>query len=77
MSNPNLTEQLEAATQQFKANSPIKAQIKIGQMIEELQKSGIASGKQPGEKALDFKLTNAGSMGIHGRDRGGPGNVAG
>ncbi|MDR6881885.1 peroxiredoxin-like family protein [Bacillus sp. 3255] len=59
MSNPNLTEQLEAATQQFKANSPIEAQIKIGQMIEELQKSGVASGKQPGDKAPDFKLTNA------------------
>jgi peroxiredoxin len=59
MSNQNLTEQLEVATQQFKANSPIEAQIKIGQMIEELQKSGIASGKQPGEKAVDFKLTNA------------------
>jgi hypothetical protein len=28
MSNQNLTEQLEAATQQFKANSPIEAQIK-------------------------------------------------
>ncbi|WP_235551000.1 peroxiredoxin-like family protein, partial [Paenibacillus sp. Soil787] len=28
-------------------------------MIEELQKSGIASGKQSGEKAVDFKLTNA------------------
>ncbi|RBP85388.1 peroxiredoxin [Cytobacillus firmus] len=59
MSNQNLTEQLEVATQQFKANSPIEAQIKIGQMIEELHKSGIASGKQPGEKAVDFKLTNA------------------
>jgi hypothetical protein len=33
MSNQNLTEQMEAATQQFKANSPIEAQIKIGQMI--------------------------------------------
>ncbi|MDA6082881.1 redoxin domain-containing protein, partial [Escherichia coli] len=33
--------------------------FKIGQMIEGLQKSGIASGKQPGEKAVDFKLTNA------------------
>ncbi|USK31303.1 hypothetical protein LIT32_27065 (plasmid) [Bacillus sp. CMF21] len=50
MSNQNLTEQLEVATQQFKANSPIEAQFKIGQMIEELQKSGIASGKQPGKK---------------------------
>ncbi|NIK66951.1 MULTISPECIES: peroxiredoxin-like family protein [unclassified Paenibacillus] len=59
MSNQTLTEQLEAATKQFKANSPIEAQIKIGQMIEELQKSGIASGKQQGEKAVDFKLTNA------------------
>jgi len=59
MSSPNLTEQLEAATRQFKANTPIEAQIKIGQMIEELQKSGIASGKQPGEKAVDFELTNA------------------
>ncbi|MBO0962163.1 AhpC/TSA family protein [Neobacillus sp. MM2021_6] len=59
MSNQNLTEQLEVATQQFKANSPIEAQFKIGQMIEELQKSGIASGMQPGEKAMDFKLTNA------------------
>lgn len=59
MSNQNLTEQLEVATQQFKANSPIEAQFKIGQMIEELQKSGIASGKQQGEKAVDFKLTNA------------------
>ncbi|CAN7761941.1 peroxiredoxin-like family protein [Paenibacillus sp. LjRoot56] len=59
MSIQNLTEQLEAATQQFKANAPIEAQIKIGQMIEELQKSGIASGKQQGEKAVDFKLTNA------------------
>jgi peroxiredoxin len=59
MSNQNLTEQLEVATQQFKANSPIEAQFKIGQMIEELQKSGTASGKQPGEKAVDFKLTNA------------------
>ncbi|RBP84998.1 peroxiredoxin [Cytobacillus firmus] len=59
MNNQNLTEQLEVTTQQFKANSPIEAQIKIGQMIEELQKSGIASGKQPGEKAEDFKLTNA------------------
>jgi peroxiredoxin len=59
MSNQNLTKQLEAATQQFKANAPIEAQIKIGQMIEELQKSGIASGKQLGEKAVDFKLTNA------------------
>ncbi|MFK7695024.1 peroxiredoxin-like family protein [Paenibacillus sp. HJGM_3] len=59
MSNQNLTEQLEAATQQFKANSPIEAQIKLSQMIEDLQKSGIASGKQPGEKAADFKLTNA------------------
>ncbi len=59
MSNQNLTEQLEMATQQFKANSPIEAQFKIGQMIEELQKSGTASGKQPGEKAVDFKLTNA------------------
>jgi peroxiredoxin len=59
MSNQNLTEQLEVATQQFKANSPIEAQFKIGQMIEELQKSGIASGKQLCEKAVDFKLTNA------------------
>jgi peroxiredoxin len=59
MSNQNLTEQLETATQQFKANAPIEAQIKMGQMIEELQKSGIASGKQSGEKAVDFKLTNA------------------
>ncbi|MDD9269691.1 peroxiredoxin-like family protein [Paenibacillus sp. GCM10023248] len=59
MSNQNLTEQLEATAQQFKANAPIEAQIKIGQMIEELQKSGIASGKQPGDKAPDFKLTNA------------------
>lgn len=59
MSNQNLTKQLEVATQQFKANSPIEAQFKIGQMIEGLQKSGIASGKQPGEKAVDFKLTNA------------------
>ncbi|WP_417897227.1 peroxiredoxin-like family protein [Bacillus haimaensis] len=59
MSNQNLTEQLEVATHQFKANSPIEAQIKIGQMIEELQKTGIASGKQPGEKAVDFKLTDA------------------
>lgn len=59
MSNQNLTQQLEEATQQFMVNSPIEAQIKIGQMIEELQKSGIASGKQPGEKAVDFKLTNA------------------
>lgn len=59
MSNPSLTEQLEAAARQFKANSPIEAQVKLGQMIEELQKSGIASGKQPGEKAIDFTLTNA------------------
>jgi peroxiredoxin len=59
MSYQNLTEQLEVVTQQFKANSPIEAQFKIGQMIEELQKSGTASGKQPGEKAVDFKLTNA------------------
>lgn len=59
MSNPSLTEQLEAATRQFKANSPIEAQIKLSQMIEELQKSGVASGKQPGEKAVDFTLTNA------------------
>ncbi|SFJ32297.1 Peroxiredoxin [Paenibacillus sp. UNC496MF] len=59
MGNPSLTEQLEAAAQEFKANSPMEAQIKMGQMIEELQKSGVASGKQPGEKAADFKLTNA------------------
>ncbi|MGG1518090.1 peroxiredoxin-like family protein [Paenibacillus oryzisoli] len=59
MSNPNLTEQLEAAAQQFKANSPFEAQIKLSQMIEDLQKSGVASGKQPGEKAADFQLTNA------------------
>lgn len=59
MSIQNLTEQLEAAIQQFKANSPIEAQIRIGQMIEELQKSGIASGKQPGEKAVDFKLKSS------------------
>lgn len=59
MGNQNLTEQLEAATQQLKANAPMEAQMKIGQMIEELQKSGVASGKQPGEKAVDFKLTNA------------------
>lgn len=59
MSIQNLTVQLEAAAQEFKANSPIEAQIKFSQMIEELQKSGIASGKQPGEKAVDFKLTNA------------------
>ncbi|MDR6881889.1 hypothetical protein [Bacillus sp. 3255] len=32
MSNPNLSEQLEAATVQFKANSPIEAQIRIGQI---------------------------------------------
>jgi len=59
MSNQSLTEQLEAATQQFKANASIDAQVKLGQMIEELQKSGIASGKQTGEKAMDFQLTNA------------------
>ncbi|MFC4810535.1 peroxiredoxin-like family protein [Paenibacillus sp. GCM10023250] len=59
MSNPNLTEQLEAAVRQFKADSPMEAQIQIGQMIEELQKSGVASGKQAGEKAADFRLTNA------------------
>ncbi|REE88560.1 peroxiredoxin [Paenibacillus taihuensis] len=59
MNNQNLTEQLELATQQFKANSPIDAQVKLGQMIEGLQKSGLASGKQTGEKAVDFKLTNA------------------
>ncbi|MEC0270758.1 AhpC/TSA family protein, partial [Paenibacillus anseongense] len=59
MSNQSLTEQLEAVAKEFKANAPIEAQIKIGQMIEELQKSGIASGKQPGGKAVDFKLTNA------------------
>jgi len=59
MSNQTLTEQLEAVAKEFKANAPIEAQIKIGQMIEEVQKSGIASGKQQGEKAVDFKLTNA------------------
>lgn len=32
MNNQNLTEQLEGATQQFKANAPIEAQIQIGQM---------------------------------------------
>jgi predicted deacetylase len=40
------------AIQEFKANSPIEAQIKLSQMIEELQKSGIASGKQSVEKAV-------------------------
>ncbi|REE88566.1 peroxiredoxin [Paenibacillus taihuensis] len=59
MSNQKLTEQLVAATQQFKANAPIEAQMKIGQMFDDLQKSGIASGKQTGEKAVNFKLTNA------------------
>ncbi|MBO0962161.1 hypothetical protein J1P26_20855 [Neobacillus sp. MM2021_6] len=37
MRNQNLTEQLEVATQHFKANSPIEAQFKIGQMEEILQ----------------------------------------
>ncbi|MBB3125441.1 peroxiredoxin [Paenibacillus rhizosphaerae] len=59
MSNQSLTEQLEEATQQFKVNTPIEAQIKLSQMIEELQETGIASGKQPGDKAVDFKLQNA------------------
>ncbi len=55
----SMNEQLKAAAQQFQANSPLEAQIKFGQMIEELQKSGIASGLTVGQKAKDFKLSNA------------------
>jgi len=56
---PNLTAQLEAAAQNFKAHTPIEAQVKFGRMIEELQKTGIASGIKVSEKASDFKLPNA------------------
>ncbi|MGG1674268.1 peroxiredoxin-like family protein [Neobacillus sp. NRS-1170] len=37
----------------------LKRRSRSVKWIEELQKSGIASRKQPGEKAVDFKLTNA------------------
>lgn len=59
MSPSRLNEQLEAAAQAFQAASPLEAQVKLGKMIEQLQTSGIASGMQAGQRAKDFKLTDA------------------
>ncbi|MFH5183393.1 peroxiredoxin-like family protein [Paenibacillus sp. TAB 01] len=55
----NLTDQLAAAAQAFQANTPMEAQVKFGQMIEQLQQTGKASGMKVGDKAPDFKLPNA------------------
>ncbi|WP_240416428.1 peroxiredoxin-like family protein [Paenibacillus periandrae] len=55
----SLTQALAEARQGFIAHTPLEIQTKMFRQIRELQESGIAYGRQEGQKAKDFILKNA------------------
>ncbi|MEW9700422.1 peroxiredoxin-like family protein [Paenibacillus sp. SI8] len=55
----HLNKQLQAVEQELKAVIPLEAYRILQQSIEDLQLSGIASGLQVGEEAIDFTLKDA------------------
>ncbi|WP_433706766.1 peroxiredoxin-like family protein [Paenibacillus illinoisensis] len=55
----SLTQDLAKAKQAFIANTPLEIQAEMFRQIQEQQESGIAYGRQEGQKAKDFTLKNA------------------
>ncbi|WP_418037606.1 peroxiredoxin-like family protein [Paenibacillus xylanilyticus] len=55
----SLTQDLAKAKQAFIANTPLEIQAEMFRQIQEQQDSGIAYGRQEGQKAKDFTLKNA------------------
>ena len=55
----SLTQDLAKAKQEFIANTPLEIQAEMFRQIQEQQESGIAYGRQEGQKAKDFTLKNA------------------
>ncbi|GAB1154571.1 peroxiredoxin-like family protein [Paenibacillus illinoisensis] len=55
----SLTQDLAQAKQAFIANTPLEIQAEMFRQIQEQQESGIAYGRQEGQKAKDFTLKNA------------------
>ncbi|MBU5670749.1 peroxiredoxin-like family protein [Paenibacillus brevis] len=55
----SLTQTLAKAKQEFIAHTPLEIQAEMFRQIKEQQESGIAYGRQEGQKAKDFTLKNA------------------
>jgi hypothetical protein len=55
----SLTQALAEAKKEFIAHTPLAIQTEMFRQIRELQESGIAYGRQEGQKAKDFTLKNA------------------
>lgn len=55
----SLTQALAEAKQEFIAHTPLEIQTEMFRQIREQQESGIAYGRQAGQKAKDFTLKNA------------------
>lgn len=55
----SLTQALAEAKQEFIAHTPLEIQTEMFRQIREQQESGIAYGRQEGQKAKDFTLKNA------------------
>lgn len=55
----SLTQALATVKQEFIAHTPLEIQAEMFRQIQEQQESGIAYGRQEGQKAKDFTLKNA------------------
>lgn len=54
----SLTQALATAKQEFITHTPLEIQAEMFRQIQEQQESGIAYGRQEGQKAKDFTLKN-------------------